>query len=106
MRRKGAPANRATRLTKLRWEANYSYVSLENALKRLHARQGSPPTRGTRLGGIAFYHAHVKGSCRAIPPSRGEINRENMPVRGEFCHSYHLLCYQPSRMIANLKRTM
>ena len=27
--------------------ANFSYVSLENALKRLHAKQGSPPTRGT-----------------------------------------------------------
>ena len=78
------------RLTKLRWEANYSYVSSENALKRLHDRQGSPPTRGTRLGGIAFYHAYVKGSYRAIPPSRGEINRENMPALGEFCHSYHL----------------
>ena len=26
---------------------NFSYVSLENALQRLHARQGSTPTRGT-----------------------------------------------------------
>ena len=39
--REGAPANRATR------GANFSYVSFGNALKRLHARQGSPPTRGT-----------------------------------------------------------
>ena len=48
--------------------ANFSYVSLEDALRRLHARQGSPPTRGTlstylgtRLGGKDFYH--VNGSC-------------------------------------------
>ena len=34
------------------------------------------------LGGIAFYH--VNGSCRAIPGSRGEINRENIVLRGEF----------------------
>ena len=33
----GAPANRATRLTELP----------KNALERLHARQGSLPTRGT-----------------------------------------------------------
>ena len=38
--------------------------------------------RGTRLGGIAFYH--VNGSCRAIPASQGEINRKNMAARGEF----------------------
>ena len=61
---------------------NFSYVSLENALKRLHARQGSPPTWGTRLGGIGFYH--VKGSCWVILASRGEINRNNITVRGEF----------------------
>ena len=36
---------------------------------------------GTRLGGITF--SYVNGSCRAIPASRGEINRENMAVRGE-----------------------
>ena len=29
--------------------------------------------RGTRLGGIAFYHV-----------SRGEMNRENMVLEGEF----------------------
>ena len=41
--KEGAPANRATGggLT------TSVYVSLENALKHLHARQGSPPTRGT-----------------------------------------------------------
>ena len=44
--------------------------------------------RGTRLGGVAFYH--VNGSCRAIPANRGEINRENMAARGEFFRSYHL----------------
>ena len=27
--------------------ANFSHISLGNASKRLHARQGSPPTRGT-----------------------------------------------------------
>ena len=27
---------------------NFSYVSLENALKRLPARQGNPPTQGTQ----------------------------------------------------------
>ena len=27
--------------------ANFSHISLEKALKRLHARQGSAPTRGT-----------------------------------------------------------
>ena len=38
--------------------------------------------RGTRLGGIAFYH--VNGSCRAIPASWGEINLKNMGAQGEF----------------------
>ena len=33
--------------------ANFSHVSLENALRRLHVRQGSPPTQ---LGGVTFYH--------------------------------------------------
>ena len=46
--------------------------------------------RGTRLGGIAFHHAYVNGSCQAIPLSRGEINHENMAARGEFSRSYHL----------------
>ena len=44
--------------------------------------------RGIGLGGVAFYH--VNGSCRAILANRGEINRENMAVRGVFFHSYHL----------------
>ena len=66
---------------------NFSHISLENALKRLHARQGSPPIRGTRLGGITFYHVYC--SCRAIPASRGEISRENMAARSEFFRSYH-----------------
>ena len=78
------------------WRPNFSYVSLENASKRLHARQGSPPTRGTlstcprhpAIGGVAFYH--VNGSCQAIRANRGEINRENMAARGEFFRSCHL----------------
>ena len=38
--REGAPANRATR-------GGLTSRTFENASKRLHARQGSPPTRGT-----------------------------------------------------------
>ena len=44
--------------------------------------------RGTRLGGVAFYH--VNGSCPAIAANRGEINSENIAARGEVFHSYHL----------------
>ena len=44
--------------------------------------------RGTRLGGVAFYH--VNGSCRAILANRGEINCENMAARGAFFRSYHM----------------
>ena len=44
--------------------------------------------RATWLGGIAF--CHVNGSYRAIPPSRGEISRENMAARGEFFGRYYL----------------
>ena len=44
--------------------------------------------RGTRLGGVAFYH--VNGSSRAISANRGEINRENMAARSEYFRSYHL----------------
>ena len=64
-------------------------------MKRLHARQGSPPTRVSgqvdrvpRLGGIAFYQ--VNGSSRAIPACRDKINHEGMAARGEFFRSYHL----------------
>ena len=46
--------------------------------------------RGTRLGGIAFYH--VNGSCRAIPAGRGEINREKMAARGEFFYAEPAEC--------------
>ena len=64
-------------------------------MKRLRARQlGSPPSRavcllarGTRLGGIAFYH--VSGSRRAISACRDEINHEDMAAEGEFFRSYH-----------------
>ena len=44
--------------------------------------------RGTRLGGGAL--CHVNGSSQAISANRGEINRENMAVRSEYCPSYHL----------------
>ena len=44
--------------------------------------------RGTRLGRIAF--CHVNSPCRAIPDSRGEINRENIAARGESFRGYHL----------------
>jgi len=56
-------------------------------VSRLH---GAPCllARGTRLGGIAFYHVNV--SCRAILARRGEINRENMAARGEYFYNYHL----------------
>ena len=47
-----------------------------------------PLARGTRLGGIAFYH--VNGSCRAIPACRDEINHEVIVARGEFFRNYHL----------------
>ena len=75
--------------------ANFSYVSFENALKCLHARQGSLPIQGTlstcpkhpaRWGSFL----HVNGSCRAIPANRGEINHENMAARCEFFRCYHL----------------
>ena len=81
----GCPANRANVLS----------VSLENALRRLHARQGARLpgsscllSRGTPLGRIAFYH--VNGPYRAIPTSRDEINHEDMAARGEFFRSFHL----------------
>ena len=38
--------------------------------------------RGSRLGGRAFYH--VNGSRRAIPASRGEIDRIKIKARGNF----------------------
>ena len=41
--------------------------------------------RGTRLGGVDF--CHVNRSSRA---NQGEINHENMAVRGEYFRSYHL----------------
>ena len=46
--------------------------------------------RGTRLGGIAFYH--VNGSCRVVPGSRGEINRENIVLRGDFFYAESVEC--------------
>ena len=57
-----APVNRAN--------FSYAYVSLENVLKRLNTRQGSPPTRGTlstcpghpaRRGSILFRKRFVPG---------------------------------------------
>ena len=44
--------------------------------------------RGTRLGGMAFYH--VNGSCRATPASRDEIHHQDMAAWGEFFRSYRL----------------
>ena len=48
-------------------------------LDRVARLPGAPCllARGTRLGGVAFYH--VNGSCR-----------ENMAARGEFFRSFHL----------------
>ena len=46
--------------------------------------------RGTRLGGIAFYH--VNGSCRAIPGSRDEINCEDIVSRREFFYAESVEC--------------
>ena len=63
-------------------------------LDRVARLSGAPclPTRGTRLGEIAFYH--VNGLCRATPANRGEINSENMAARGQFfvvtIRQYHL----------------
>ena len=72
--------------------ANFSHISLENAflsvymLDKVARLPGAPCllARGTRLGGIAFYH--VNGSRR---PIRGKIGREDMAARGEFFRSYH-----------------
>ena len=67
--------------------ANFLYVSFENASKRLHARQGSPPTRGTLS--TCPRHPARRGSClpckRFVP-----INRENMAARSEYFRSSHL----------------
>ena len=56
-------------------------------LDRVARLPGAPCllARGTRLSGIAFYH--VNGSFRAIPASRGEINRQNMAARGKFFYA-------------------
>ena len=53
-------------------------------LDRVARLPGEPRllARGTRLDGITYYH--VNGSCRAIPASQGEINRENIEAQGEF----------------------
>ena len=59
-------------------------------LDRVARLPGAPCllARGTRLGGVAFYH--VNGSFRTIPDNRGEINYKNMVARGQFFRSYHL----------------
>ena len=56
--------------------ANFSYVSLENASKRLHARQGNPPCRGTlstcpRHPSRRAIFCHVNGSSRLAEVRRG-----------------------------------
>ena len=57
--------------------ANFSYVSLENAPKHLHARQGNPPWRGilSPCPGHPSRRAifcHVNGSSRLAEVRRGE----------------------------------
>ena len=56
-------------------------------LERVARLPGAPCLldRGIRLGGIAFLH--VNGSGRAIPASRGEINREKIVARGFYPES-------------------
>ena len=83
----GLPGNRATRggLT--------SHMFLLKTLRSVYmldrvARLTRAPcllARGTRLGGVDF--CHVNRSSRA---NQGEINHENMAVRGEYFRSYHL----------------
>ena len=80
--------------------ATFSYVSIENALKHLNARQGSPPT----LGGTAFYL--VNGWFWAIPVYRGEISCENIAAQGEFFIITISQCYLLNRLTVNLKRSM
>ena len=84
--REGAPANRATRggLT------SHTFLSKTHQSVYMLDRVARQPgascllARGTRLGGLAFYH--VNGSCRAIPANRGEINNmaKTWWPRGEF----------------------
>lgn len=48
-------------VTKLPWESQLllpGYVSLENALSHLHARQGNQLACGTLLGGITLCHVN------------------------------------------------
>ena len=57
-------------------KANFSYVSLENTSKRLHARQGNPPCRGilSTCPGHPSRRAifcHVNGSSRLAEVRRG-----------------------------------
>ena len=66
---KGLFTWRVPRLTEL--NANFSYVSLENALKRLHDRQGSPPTRGTL------------STCQGHPATRNSFLPCKRRVRAE-----------------------
>ena len=58
--------------------ANFSYVSLEIASKRLHARQGNSPSRGTMSTGLRH------PSRRAIPlPCKRFVARVTPANRGE-----------------------
>ena len=52
-------------------------------LDRVARLPGAPCllARGTRLGGVAFYH--VNGSSQAISANWGEINCENMAAQSE-----------------------
>ena len=62
-------------------------------LDRVACLPGAPCLldQGTWLGGRAFYH--VNGSCQAMfPSSRGEINHENIVLRGEFFYDESVEC--------------
>ena len=86
----GYPANRATQggLTSQTFLSKMHQSVYK--LDRVACLPGAPCllARGTRLGGVAFYH--VNGSLRTIPDNRGEINRKSMVARGQFFRSYHL----------------
>ena len=58
-------------------------------LDRLARQPGAPCllARGTRLGGIAFYH--VNFSYRATPAGQDETSHEDMAARIEFFRTYH-----------------
>ena len=62
--------------------ANFSYVSLEITSKRLHARQGNSPSRGTMYTGLRHPSRRAiplpckRFVARVTPANRGEKNHE------------------------------